>query len=156
MLIKEGSRKKGQNCQRFNTLFLSIREVRRQWQPPPATHYNAVVDLSVTEAFSHVYLLSSLPFHYSPAPLQQEPHCDTDLLSTHFKDQCYDCTGIHPPDLAWHSPLLKTCKIGIWERICIFTSLTSNKNQYMQNNLLLLMANFRKLCFFKANVGKRF
>lgn len=58
----------------------------------------------------------------------------------------------------WHDtvPFQKYVKY-VSESVCVyFVFSDTERNQHMQNNLLLLMVFFRKLCFSKANVGERF
>lgn len=151
-----------------NTLFLSGKEVKRQKhisaQLLPESD-KAAVDTVVISSFSPLFIssfLSSLPpFSCSFAAVGlggwRGAQHDTDLLSTKVKDKGFDCTSIHPPYLARHSPFFseQTCKICVWECICVyFVFSDTERNQHMQNNLLLLMVFFRKLSFFKSKCGR--
>lgn len=71
-------------------------------------------------SFSLGHLLSALP-PFSCSVEAGASHNDTDLLSTKFKGQCYDCTSIHPrlTQVPEHESLY----------VCIFTSPTWNNRK---------------------------
>lgn len=131
MLIEEGKKEGGKKEGIFsvffyiaNTLFLSGKEVKRQKhisaQLLPESD-KAAVDTVVISSFSPLFIssfLSSLPpFSCSFAAVGgwRGAQHDTDLLSTKVKDKGFDCTSIHPPYLARHSPFFseQTCKICV-------------------------------------------
>lgn len=162
MLMEEGKRERGKKEGLLsvffiaNTLFLSGKEVKRQ------IHISANLRRGDGGHSCHLVLfltclspLCSLPFHQCLA-LSQPQH-DTDLLSTKVKDQSFDCTNIHPPHLARHSPFQKHVKyVSESVYVCIFSSPTQKEIDTCKIIYYSWWYFSVSYAFSKANVGERF